>query len=512
MSRPRETRPSREACGSPRSQERRGRGASTHRGPRTRARAPPSRYGQRRCRAPRGRRRPRTRRPRRSTAALGTRSRRPTRSRPRRARQRPSATAARAPEDRGRCRRASVARSRTSRRGRRSLGYRCARSLPRPLPSPRVPESLGRLRRRLLSLRGPDPDRLGVRELARPERGQLAPVTRALDATERQARVRCDHAVHEDAAGFDPACEALAERGIAGPNGRAEAVRGIIGNAHGFVSIAYADDRGDRAEGLLAERRHVGCDTGEDGRPEEVALARDPLATGEHTRSGPDGLIDLTLERVEEIAPRERADLRLRLDRRAGNEDGAQQALGKTGLSEGLLDRERALRHVRRVFEDGCVAGHESWRRETKDLPERKVPRHDREDDPERLESDDAPPRVRANLLVGEVAGGAPREMLGAERAFLDLGLRLVDRLSHLERRQARVAVGALSEERGERAHRDCPFRDGPVAPLEERIVGLGQGHLDLGRRERVEPRADLSGRRMYRLYLAEGGRHLSRG
>ena len=164
------------------------------------------------------------------------------------------------------------------------------------------------------------------------------------------------------------------------------------------------------------------------------------------------------------------------------------------------------------MFEDGCVAGHESWRRETNDLPERKVPRHDGEDDPERLERDDAPPRVRANLLVGKVAGGVQREMLGAERAFLDLGLRLVDRLSHLERRQARVPVGALSEERGERAHRDCSFRDGPVAPLEERVVGLGQGHLDLVGAERVERRDDLSGRRIYRLYLADGGRHFSRG
>ena len=164
------------------------------------------------------------------------------------------------------------------------------------------------------------------------------------------------------------------------------------------------------------------------------------------------------------------------------------------------------------MFEDGCVAGHESWRRETNDLPERKVPRHDREDDPEGLERDDAPPRVRANLLVGEVAGGAPREMLGAERAFLDLGLRLVDRLSHLERRQARVPVGARSEERGERAHRDCSFRDGPVAPLDERVVGVGQGHPDLIGAERVERRDDLSGRRIYRLYLADGGRHFSRG
>jgi len=112
----------------------------------------------------------------------------------------------------------------------------------------------------------------------------------------------------------------------------------------------------------------------------------------------------------------------------------------------------------------------------------------------------------------GEVAGGVQREVLGAERAFLDLGLRLVDRLSHLERRQARVPVGALSEERGERAHRDCSFRDGPVAPLEERVVGVGQGHPDLIGAERVERRDDLSGRRIYRLYLADGGRHFSRG
>src|SRR6184192_3871011 len=380
------------------------------------------------------------------------------------------------------------------RRGRRCLRYRYPRSPPRPLPSQRASGSLGRLRRRLLSLRGPDPDRLDVRELTRTERRELTAVTRALDSAEQQARVRCDHAVHEDASGLDAPCETFAERRVARPDGCAEAVRGVVRDADPLVAVTYPNDRRSRAEGLLAEGRHVAGDIHEDGGREEVALSGQALAAGEDTGPGAHRFVDLTLERVEEIAPREGADLCLRvhriaddevlnalreapleffgdgvhndeplcgdarlavvlipradrggrgqleirvaedderirsgelrdaragvrassegdradalvrddrLDRRARNQHGAEQALREARVSESLLDRERALGHVRRVLEHGSVPGHERGSREPDDLPEREVPRHDREHDTERLERDDAPPGVRADLLVG---------------------------------------------------------------------------------------------------------------
>src|SRR5438552_4283085 len=503
------------------------------------------------------------------------------------------------------------------RRGRRCLRYRYPRSPPRPLPSQRASGSLGRLRRRLLSLRGPDPDRLDVRELTRTERRELTAVTRALDSAERQARVRCDHAVHEDASGLDAPCETFAERRVARPDGCAEAVRGVVRDADPLFAVTYPNDRRSRAEGLLAEGRHVAGDIHEDGGCEEVALAGPALAAGEATGPGAHRFVDLTLERVEEIAPRERADLCLRvhriaddevlnalpeapleffgdgvhndeplcgdarlavvlipradcggrgqmeirvaedderirsaelehrllkratgelrdaragfrassggdgsdavvrddrLDRRAGNQHGAKQALRETRVSESLLDRERALRDVRRVLEHGSVPGHERGSREPDDLPEREVPRHDREHHTERLERDDAPPRVRADLLVGEVARGVLGEMVGAEGAFLDLGLRLDDGLPHLERREPGVTLGALSEECRERAHRNGSFGDGTLAPFEERFVALGEGHLDLVAPERVERRDDFLGRRVHRADLADGRRHIGRG
>ena len=102
--------------------------------------------------------------------------------------------------------------------------------------------------------------------------------------------------------------------------------------------------------------------------------------------------------------------------------------------------------------------------------------------------------------------------MVSAEGAFLDLGLRLDDGLPHLERREPGVTLGALSEQSRERAHRNGSFGDRTVAPFEERVVGLGEGHLDLVAPERVERRDDFLGRRVHRADLADGGRHIGRG
>ena len=51
-----------------------------------------------------------------------------------------------------------------------------------------------------------------------------------------------------------------------------------LASANGLVGVARANDRGHRAEGLLAERGHVGVDAVQDGRRVEVALAVDGAA------------------------------------------------------------------------------------------------------------------------------------------------------------------------------------------------------------------------------------------
>src|SRR5438046_7058418 len=87
-----------------------------------------------------------------------------------------------------------------------------------------------------------------------------------------------------------------------------------------LVADTYPKDRRSRAEGLLAEGRHVAGDIHEDGGREEVALSGQALAAGEDTGPGAHRFVDLALERVEEIAPRERAHLCLRVHRIADDE------------------------------------------------------------------------------------------------------------------------------------------------------------------------------------------------
>ena len=58
---------------------------------------------------------------------------------------------------------------------------------------------------------------------------------------------------------------------------------------------------------------------------------------------------------------------------------------GRPGVAEDLLDGQRAAGDVGRVLEDRGVAGQQGGRGEAQDLPEREVPRHDREDDAQRL-------------------------------------------------------------------------------------------------------------------------------
>ena len=117
------------------------------------------------------------------------------------------------------------------------------------------------------------PHRLDVRELLDPVLGQLAPVARALHAAERQARVRGDHPVDEHEARLDLLGELLASLDVGGPDGRAEAEVGVVGDAQRLVGVADPDHRRDRAERLLVVDGHARPHVGEHRRLEEVAVA-----------------------------------------------------------------------------------------------------------------------------------------------------------------------------------------------------------------------------------------------
>src|SRR5947209_10474443 len=74
-----------------------------------------------------------------------------------------------------------------------------------------------------------DPHRLHVDELANPELRQLAPDAALLHAAERQARIRCRHAVDEDVARREARGKLFAPGDIARPKVAAQSVPRAVG-------------------------------------------------------------------------------------------------------------------------------------------------------------------------------------------------------------------------------------------------------------------------------------------
>src|SRR5207244_7378769 len=110
---------------------------------------------------------------------------------------------------------------------------------------------------------------------------------------------------------------------------------------------------------------------------------------------------------------------------------------------------------------------------EAEDLPEGKVPGHDGQDGPERVEADVAAARVGPAGLRGEELLGVLGVVLAAPGALLDLPLALRDRLSHLERHGAGVR-GLLRAQHARRiADRPCTLLDRPSPTVEEGMVDV---------------------------------------
>ena len=72
------------------------------------------------------------------------------------------------------------------------------------------------------------------------------------------------------------------------------------------------------------------------------------------------------------------------LDFFAGDDQGRERSVWKTGVAKDLLDVQRAARNVGRMLEHADVPGHQRGRGEPKHLPKWKVPRHDGEHGAER--------------------------------------------------------------------------------------------------------------------------------
>src|SRR5712691_7459332 len=197
-----------------------------------------------------------------------------------------------------------------------------------------------------------DPDRLDVHELADAVLGELAPIARALDAAERQARIRLHDAVHANRPRVDLRRHALGRGAIPRPQRGAEAEGRVVGETHGVRFVLSPDDRGHRAEGLLVERRHALVHVGEQRRRIEGARAGWNLAAEEPAGATRDGLFDLTVQGVAEIHARLGPDLgvaRQRIADAAGTkllEEPGDELIGHRLDDDEALGRDTALAAV----------------------------------------------------------------------------------------------------------------------------------------------------------------------
>jgi hypothetical protein len=147
------------------------------------------------------------------------------------------------------------------------------------------------------------------------------------------------------------------------------------------------------------------------------------------------------------------------------------------------------------VLEHHRVAGHERGSGGPEDLPVGEVPRHDREDSPERIEGDPALGRIGWRGLIGEEFVGVLREVLAAARALGDLRTCLCDRLPHLAHGMAREAVLVVTEEVSDAVDHGTSLGDRFAAPLLEGGVRAHERLLDARRGVELELLEGLFGR-----------------
>src|SRR5690606_19127308 len=154
------------------------------------------------------------------------------------------------------------------------------------------------------------------------------------------------------------------------------------------------------------------------------------------------------------------------------DEQRLEHTLVESGAPQDVLDRERTLRHVRRVLEQSGIAGHQAWRDESEYLPEREVPRHYGEHRTDRLILHEAPATLRGDLLVSEKLPGMVGIVAAYPRALLRLRDGSADRLAHLERHHASELLLLAVENVGRGAHPPGSLRHRCTAVRGERADG----------------------------------------
>ena len=149
-------------------------------------------------------------------------------------------------------------------------------------------------------------------------------------------------------------------------------------------------------------------------------------------------------------------------------------AAGKAGATNQRLDRESALRDVRRMLEQADVACHQRGREKAEDLPEGEVPRHDGEHDAERIPAHIAVVGLGVGWLRAQGCGRRDRRSSGRRRRTSGSRASGFERLAHLERDQRGKVFGLVFKDGGELAHAEGAMLERHVCVGAEGIVGEG--------------------------------------
>ena len=124
----------------------------------------------------------------------------------------------------------------------------------------------------------------------------------------------------------------------------AEAEVGVVGGVDRGRLVGHPHDRGDRAEGLLAEDPHLRLDPGQHQRVDEGAGAVVLEAADQRLGARGDRVLDLLAQGVDEVGTGERADLGRRVGRVADHQRADRLGQLRLELVGDRLGDDEALR------------------------------------------------------------------------------------------------------------------------------------------------------------------------
>src|SRR5437879_7842623 len=180
----------------------------------------------------------------------------------------------------------------------------------------------------------------------------------------------------------------------------------------------------------------------------------------------------------------------------------AKESCAKPFTTEDIPNMKLASRNIRIVLKNPRVPRHQRRGGEAKDLPEGKLPRHERQHRPEWFESYVAAGRVGLARLIRQKSLGVLGVVVTDRRAFLYLRLTLDDRFSHLEGHGPRILFSRGPQDSGGFPHLFCAIRKRPAPPFVESRVCSFQDSIDFARRHFLETLQHLTRGWIDRLYV----------